>query len=141
MRVVFIGASALTKATVQVMLEAEHEIVVIEKDLATIELISEDFDCSFVHGDGSRPSVLEDVDPGSTDVLFCLSDDDNANILAALLARSMDFKKVVVRIEDLELQPVCDQLKLEHVIIPDRRVAEGLKEFLEGDADKPPLEK
>ena len=124
-----------------ILLEADHEIVVIDKDADIIEAISDDYDCSFVHGDGSRPSVLQDVDPASTDVLFCLADDDNANVLAAVVAKSMEFKRIVVRIEDLELLPVCKQLGLEHVIVPDRHVAEGLHKFLEGDVSAPEAEK
>jgi trk system potassium uptake protein TrkA len=73
------------------------------------------------------------VNPGQTDCLFCLSSDDTANILAAVVARSLDFEKVVVRIEDQELLPICRQLELKHVIVPDRRVSRELIAFAEGD--------
>jgi trk system potassium uptake protein TrkA len=140
MRVVFVGASTLALTTVKLLAASDHEIVVIEKDYQRIEALSDDFDCSFLHGDGSRPSVLKDVDPDSCDLLFCLSDDDNVNVLAAVVARSMGFKKVLLRIEDIELLPVCKQLELEHVIVPDRKVAEDLREFLEGETEAPETE-
>jgi trk system potassium uptake protein TrkA len=135
MRIVFIGAGSLTRATTRRLLERGHEVVIVEKDAAVIDALSEEYDCSFVHGDGSRPSILDDVDPASTDCLFCVASEDTANILAAVVARSMDFKKVVVRIENEELLPVCKQLHLEHVIVPDQRVARELIEFAEGEED------
>lgn len=128
-----IGASTLARTTAEMLLEKGAEVVIIEKNRETIERLSGDYDCSFVHGDGSRPNVLEDVDPSHTDCLFCLSSDDTSNILAAVVARSMSFERVVVRIEDQELLPVCRQLELEHVIVPDRRVGGELIAFAEGD--------
>jgi trk system potassium uptake protein TrkA len=133
LRIVLIGASTLARTTAAKFLEASHEVVIIEKDKQVIEDISEEYDCSFVHGDGSRPHILEDVDPGHTDCLFCLSNDDTANILAALVARTLDFKRVVVRVEDIELLPICTQLGLDNIIVPDQRVGRELLAFAEGD--------
>jgi trk system potassium uptake protein TrkA len=135
MRIVFIGAGTLARATTKRLLAKGHEVVIVEKDADVIETLSEEYDCSFVHGDGSRPSVLEDIDPHSTDCLFCVASEDTSNILAAVVARSMDFKKIVVRIETEELLPVCRQLQLEHVIVPDQRVARELIAFAEGQED------
>lgn len=137
MRIVLIGASSLTMAAVVKFLENGHEVVVIEKNPAVIEELDQDYDCSFYCGDGARPSVLEDVDPGSTDLLLCLSDDDTSNVLAAVVARSMDFGRVVLRLEDPDLLPICEQLELENVIVPDQRIASELQSFAEGERDRP----
>ena len=58
MRIAIIGASRLTLASVEVFLEAGHEVVVIEKEQSVIEEIDELFDCSFYCGDGAKPQVL-----------------------------------------------------------------------------------
>jgi trk system potassium uptake protein TrkA len=128
-----IGASTLARTTAEMLLEDGAEVVIVEKDRETIDNLSGQYDCSFVHGDGARPHVLEDVDPEHTDCLFCVSRDDTANILAAVVARTMSFERVVVRIEDTELLPVCEQLELKHVIVPDRRVGRELVAFAGGD--------
>ena len=137
MRVVLIGASGLAMATVGEMLEAGHEVVVVDKDKQVIEKLDDKFDCTFYCGDGAKPSVLKEVDPGNTDLLLCLSDDDTANVLAAVVAKSMDFSRVVLRLEDTELLSICEQLGLENVIVPDRRVAMELLRFLD-EGDEPP---
>lgn len=135
MRAVFIGASLLARATTELLIEEGHEVVIVEKDIEAIETYSDQYDCSFLHGDGSRPSVLEDVDPSGTDCLYCVSGDDTANILAAVVARSMSFEKIVVRIEDRDLLPVCKQLDIENVIVPDLKVAKDLIAFGLGESE------
>ncbi len=137
MRVVLIGASRLALASVEKFLEEGHEVVVIEKEQSVIDKLDDDYDCSFYCGDGAKPSVLEDVDPGSTDLLLCLSDDDTSNVLAAVVAKSMDFSRVVLRLESRELLPICDQLQLDNVIVPDQRIASELLSFAEGEQDCP----
>lgn len=132
MRAVFVGASSLAVATAKRLLEQGHEVVVIEKDKEKIEELSEKLDCGFIHGDGSRPSKLEEVGPDDTDYLFCLSDDDQSNIIASLVGRELDFGRVVTRIEDAEFEPVCVHLGLESLIIPEQEIAESLLDMAEG---------
>lgn len=131
MRVVFIGASTLTLVTATQLIESGHEVVIVDTDEEKLQRLDGEYDCSLVLGDGSRPSVLDDVDPKSTDALLCLSNSDTDNILAAVVAKSMDFDRVLLRLEDPELVPVCEQLELEHVIVPDQRVARELQAFVE----------
>ncbi len=132
MRAVFVGASDLAIATVRRLLKEGHEVVVIEKDKERIEGLSEELDCGFLHGDGSRPSKLEEVGPSDTDFLFCLSDDDQANIIASLVGRELDFGRVVTRIENPEFEPICVHLGLESLIIPEQEIAESLIDMVEG---------
>jgi trk system potassium uptake protein TrkA len=133
LRIVLIGASTLALTATEALLAAGHQVVIVEKNREVIEEVSKDYDCSFIHGDGSRPHILEDVDPKHTDCLFCLSNEDTSNILAAVVARSLGFEKVVVRIEDRDLLPICTQLDLDHVIVPDKRVSRELVAFAEGN--------
>jgi trk system potassium uptake protein TrkA len=132
MRVTFVGASSLAIATARELIEREHEVVLIEQDPEKIEELSEVLDCGFVRGDGSRPAVLEEVGPEETNILFCVSDRDEANILAALVGRSLGFGRVVPKVEDPDLEPLCTELGLEDTIVPDREVALRLVDLVEG---------
>lgn len=137
MRVVIIGASRLAMASARTFLGEGHEVVIIEKDQAVIDRLDEEYDCSFYCGDGARPGVLEDMDPDSTDLLLCLADEDTSNVLAAVVAKSMSFDRVVLRLEDDDLLSVCEQLGLDNVIVPDERVAQQLLDFAQGEKDCP----
>ncbi|MGD2074943.1 MAG: TrkA family potassium uptake protein [Gammaproteobacteria bacterium] len=132
MRAIFVGASSVTVMTARQLLKAGHDVVIIEEDEKRIEALEEELDCGFVHGDGSRPAVLEELSPGGNDVLFCLSGDDQDNIIASLVGQTMSFSRIITRIEDPDYQGICNKLGLDDVIVPDRDVAERLADMVEG---------
>jgi trk system potassium uptake protein TrkA len=132
MRAVFIGASRLTVMTTRLLLERGHEVVIIERDRETIDELSEDLDCGFLHGDGSKPAMLKEASPEEGTLLFCLTSDDETNILASLVGRSLGFGRVVTKIEDPELEHICIELGLEDTIIPTRTISRYLAEMISG---------
>ena len=105
MRFGFVGASQLTLMTAELLIDRGHEVVIIEADRERMDEIGDRLDCSYLHGDGSRPQVLAEVGPEQTDVLFCLTKNDESNILAALVGRSLGFAKVVPSIRWCHCQP------------------------------------
>lgn len=132
MRAVFIGASALSVMTARFLLARGHEVVVIEKDKEVIDALTTELDCGFLHADGSKPAVLREADPAHTDVLFCLTGSDQANIISSLVGRSLGFGRVVTKINDPEFEHICIELGLEDMIIPARTVGRHLAEMFEG---------
>ena len=132
MRTIFIGASPLTVMAARRLLDAGHDVVIIDQDKEIISDLSETLDCGFIHGDGSRPAVLAELSPGDKDILFCLSNDDQDNIIASLVGQTMQFSAVVTKIEDPDFEDICSKLGLENVIVPDRDVGERLAYRVEG---------
>ncbi len=132
MRAVFIGASPLAIATARFLLERKHEVVIIEREIEIIDSLTPELDCGFLHGDGSRPAVLKECDPASTNCLYCLTGSDQANIIASLVGRSLGFERVVTKIEDPELEHICVELGLEDIIVPSRTMARHLTEIFDG---------
>ena len=132
MRAVFIGASALTVMTARYLLSRGHEVVIIEKDKEVIDALTAELDCGFLHADGAKPAVLREADPEHTDVLFCLTGSDQANIISSLVGRSLSFGRVVTKINDPEFEHICIELGLEDTIIPARTVGRYLSEMFEG---------
>ena len=132
MRAIFVGASPLTVMAARRLLKGGHDVVIIEEDKERISTLSETLDCGFIHGDGSRPAVLEELSPGESDMLFCLSSEDQDNIIASLVAQTMDFRRVITKIEDPDFQVICTKLGLDDVIVPDRDVGERLADLVEG---------
>jgi len=93
MRVVFIGAGTLALTTARLLLKRGHDVVIIERDKSIALELPEQLDCGVLQGDGSKPAILREADPEHTDILFCLASSDQANIIAALVGRSLGFKR------------------------------------------------
>ena len=118
MKVVFIGASSLAVATAELLLRIGHEVIIIDNDKSVIDELMAKIDCVFMHGNGSKPAILKETDPGSIDILFCLTKSDESNIIASLVARSLGVKRVITRIEDPEFEHICIELGLNDTIVP-----------------------
>lgn len=132
MRIVFSGASPMSVITTGTLTKQGHEVIIIEMDRKKIDYLSDELDCSFVNGDASKPDILSQVNPEKCDFLFCLTNSDQANIITALLGRSMGFRRVVPSIEDVDLQQLCNELGLEHTIIPVHTMSQYLVNMVFG---------
>ena len=118
MRAVFIGASPLSVMTAEILLKRGHEVVIVERKRERIEELSKELDCGFVHGDGTTPAILRETDPEHSHFLFSLAGDDQVNIIASLIGRSLGFHRVVTKIVNPEFEHICVELGLEETIIP-----------------------
>jgi trk system potassium uptake protein TrkA len=135
MRTVFIGAGEISIETANVLVMKGHEVIIIETDKDKIEELSEEIDCSFLHGDGSRPDVLREVNPAQTDILFCLTDSDQANLIASLVGRSLGFKRVVTSVRETQFENICHELGLKDTIVPYRTISRYLVDMVSGYED------
>ncbi len=132
MRAVFVGAGSLAVMTARFLLRRRHEVIIIERNKERIDALAAELDCGFLVGDGSKPALLREADPSHTDVLFCLTGNDQANILASLVGRSLGFPRIVTKIEDPEFEHICIELGLEDMIIPSRTIGRYLADLFQG---------
>ncbi|MEW6520515.1 MAG: TrkA family potassium uptake protein [Thermodesulfobacteriota bacterium] len=132
MRIVFVGAGEVSIGTAKALISKGHEVVIIETNKGKIDELSSQLDCSFLQGDGSRPDILREVNPEQTDVLVCLSNSDQANVIASLVGRSLGFKRVVTSIGDPQFESICLELGLKDTIIPSRTICRHLEDMIRG---------
>jgi len=132
MRIAFVGAGELTVRTAESILARGHEVVIIESQKEIIDTLSEEMDCGFLHGDGSNPSILQEAGPDQTDILFCLTDSDQVNLIASLVGRSLGFHRVITSIQEPEFEGICQELGLTDTIIPSRTISRYLADMVEG---------
>ncbi len=132
MRTVFLGAGSLARMTAAALLKKAHEVIIIERDKALIDALSNELDCGFVCGNGCKPAILRETNPKEVDFLFCLTGNDQVNMITSLVGRSLGFKRVITKIEDPELEHICRELGLEDTIIPDQTIGRYLADIVEG---------
>jgi trk system potassium uptake protein TrkA len=132
MRIVFIGASTSATVAASALLKRGHEIVIVERDKHRIDELTDELSCGFIHGDGSNPEILREAGPDSTDALLCMSSQDQANIIAALIGRSLGFKRVILQITNQEYEDICLELGLQDTTLPSRMIGRYLTDLVEG---------
>lgn len=132
MRVVFLGTGALSLATARALLEQGHDVIIIEKDRHNIDEVSEQLDADFLHGDGSTPAILREAGPETCHVFFAITENDQLNIIASVVARTLGFERVVTAIQNPEFEAICSEVGLTETIVPVRTVSRYLVDSLEG---------
>jgi trk system potassium uptake protein TrkA len=75
---------------------------------------------------------MRQVYPAQTAVLYCLTDSDQANVVAGLVGRSLDLKRIVTGIGDPQFESVCHELGLKATIIPSRTISRYLEDMVGG---------
>jgi len=132
MRTVFVGAGKVSLETAKALIKKGHEVVIVETDKAKIDELSGEMDCSFLHGDGSQPNILREVNPERTDFLFCLTNSDQVNLIASLVGRSLGFDRIVTSIGDSQFEGICSELGLKDTINPSRTISRYLEDMVAG---------
>lgn len=132
MRVAFVGASSIALATARALSRRGHDVVIVDLDRERLDQIAQDLDGGFLHGDGTRPAVLREVDPKHTDVLLCLTGSDQTNLIASLVGRSLGFGRVVTRIDEGDFEHIAIELGLEDTVVPSRTISRFLADIVEG---------
>lgn len=80
-------------------LEQNYRVKIIERDLKRCKRIAENLEKTIVlHGDAADRDLLLEENVENTDVFCAVTDDDEANILSAMLAKRLGARKVMALI-------------------------------------------
>lgn len=92
---------------------------VIEYNLARALSLSEQLKgVTVLHGDGLDPKTLEDADIQHTETVVTVTNDDETNILAALLAKQHGAKRVIALVNKVSYTPLIRMMGIDAVVSP-----------------------
>lgn len=128
MRIVIVGAGQVGFHLAERLSEEGQDVVVIESDPGTAELIEDRLDVMAVVGNGASVHVLERAGVAGASLLLAVTNKDEVNILACLAAAAMDVGVKVARISNPEFfteEGVLSQerLGIDLMINPERECA------------------
>jgi len=131
MYIIIIGAGGLGFYLAQLLLEEEHDAVVVDKDAARCEKISQNLDIVATEGDGTETSVLEKVGVKEADAVVALTGQDETNMVVSLLAKELGANTVAARISRVEYdETVLKKLGIDIVIHPEAAAAGYIEELI-----------
>jgi trk system potassium uptake protein TrkA len=103
-------------------IETDHPWVnakIIEMDRARAETVAKTLNRTVVlNGDVLDPDILEEANVAQTDTVVSVTDDDETNILSALLAKKHGSKRAVSLINKETYQPLITNLGIDVVVSP-----------------------
>jgi len=100
LKVIVIGAGKVGFSLAQILSSEKHDVTVVEIDEDRSEVLREKLDVKVITGNGASFPVLEDADVRGADLFLAVTQNDEFNILASVIAKSMDVKKTVARVRN-----------------------------------------
>ncbi len=97
-RIMIVGGGNIGKRVAQT-LETKYQVKILDHNLARTRVLSNDLKRTIVlHGDAADQDLLLEENIEKTDVFCALTNDDEANILSSMLAKSHGARKVMTLI-------------------------------------------
>ncbi len=98
MNILILGVGEIGYYMAEQLSGLDHNICIIEADEKVAAEANDKLDARVVEGNGALVSVLEDAGVAEADVFLGLSSEDNTNLVAASLAKSLGAKKTIARV-------------------------------------------
>ncbi len=100
MKAIIIGAGEVGFQLSKVLLAENYDVVAIDKSQVACNRLSETLDLMTLCGSGSTPSLLETAGISDTDLLIAVTNSDETNILASLIAKQCGVKNKIARVSN-----------------------------------------
>lgn len=101
MRIIIVGAGEVGYHIASRLASEDKDVVVIDKDPEAVRRVSDDLDVQVLMASGSSPKVLEDAGIKEAEILLAVTDSDEANLVACLVANMLSpATKKLARIRD-----------------------------------------
>ena len=129
MRIFIVGAGQVGYHIASSLVTEGHDLVIIEKNRDNAKAMEKILDVLAVTGDGCDPTLLKRRGVGTADLFFAVSNNDAANLLAALTAKRLGAKRCVVRLGDPKYgkNPLLMAEPEIMPLFPERLVAEEIR--------------
>ena len=105
MNIVIIGMGEVGKHIATVLLEEQHDIVIIDNNPNSLAAAEENFDALVLQGHGASESTLAQAQVAKADLVCAVTNNDEINMLAALSAKQMGAKRAIARVSNSVYYP------------------------------------
>ncbi|MDR1664523.1 MAG: TrkA family potassium uptake protein [Clostridiales bacterium] len=141
-RVFLIGGYKKTKSLAVSLLKKGYEVTAINGDMEKCVVLSEIDDLAVIHGDGSKPYVLEEANAYNADIAIALTESDADNlVICELCKKKFRVKKTVALITDSKKSEFFYRMGIDSVVCAITAIANIIEQqaFLDEIATLVPL--
>ena len=128
MKIVIVGAGEVGSHLAQMLSGNNHDITVVDSDAKQLEDISNVADVITVEGNPTTFATLKKASVRKADLILAVHQQENINILAAMLGKQLGAKKSIARIDNNEyLEPnnkeIFINMGIDYLFYPERTAA------------------
>lgn len=114
-----VGGGDIGLSLARLLEHRQVDVKIIDRDAARCEFLAEQLrDALVLHGDGTDADLLRQENVGRMDAFISVTEDEENNMLACLLARSLGVRETVVRVDKAAYLPLVEQVGIGHSVSP-----------------------
>ncbi|MDG3142914.1 Trk system potassium transporter TrkA [Streptococcus suis] len=102
MQIILVGGGKVGAALCRSLVEENHDVVLIEQKESVLKYLTKRYDIIGLLGNGANHKILEQADIQDCDIFIAMTDKDEVNMIAAVLAKQMGAKETIVRVRNPE---------------------------------------
>ncbi len=102
MRIVIVGAGKMGLTILRHVCHENHEVIVIDNDSSVVEEVINQYDAMGICGNGVSYEVQKTAGVDKADLFIAVTELDEANMLACLIAKKLGSKNTIARVRDYE---------------------------------------
>lgn len=129
MRIIIAGAGEVGQHLAKMLSAEKHDITVIDESEKRLDSLSATADVITIEGDITMFEILKKADVARSDLFLAVSQNENANLISAMLAKQLGSRKVVSRIDNEEYfrpdnKEVFVNMGIDYLFYPEKEAAE-----------------
>ena len=102
MKIIVVGGGKVGTALCRSLVAEKHDVILIEQDEAVLNQITKRYDIIGISGNGANFKILEQADVSHCDIFISMTEQDEVNMVSAVLAKRMGAKETIVRVRNPE---------------------------------------
>lgn len=128
MKIVIVGAGEVGSHLARMLSGSNHDITVVDMDAKQLENISAVSDVIVIEGDPTAFATLKKASVRKADLLIAVHQDENVNVLSAIIGKQLGARKSIARIDNNEyLEPnnkeIFINMGIDYLFYPERAAA------------------
>jgi trk system potassium uptake protein TrkA len=128
MKIVIVGAGEVGSHLARMLSGSNHDITVVDVNSKQLEDVADVSDVITVEGDPTAFATLKKASVRKADLLLAVHQDENINVLSAMLGKQLGAKKSIARIDNNEyLEPnnkeIFINMGIDYLFYPERTAA------------------
>lgn len=129
MNITIIGAGGVGFNIANMLTQENHNVTVIDIDARKIANLNNEMDLMAIEGNGASPQTLKQVK--NSDMIIAVTNNDEINILACLVAKNFNIDKKIARVSNSEYfnspeSLTKEQLGIDLIIDPEKLCAQEI---------------
>ena len=127
MNIIVVGLGKVGLALAAQLAQEDHNITVVDQNLAVVKTTIENLDVIGVSGNCTTVRILSEAGAASAELVIAVTNNDEINLLCCLLAKKLGAQHTIARVRNPEyvdeLKLIKDDLGLSMAVNPEREAA------------------